>query len=315
MSDLIQSSCTGPSTIPDNFLGLPDQFSGFAQAQVLVLPIPFEATVSYGRGTAQGPAAIIEASRHVEFYDREFDDEPAQRYGIHTLPALALPDDPASAVDAIARAVAVAASTGKLVVGLGGEHTTSVGFGRGLLQAVGGPLTIVQIDAHCDLCDEFDGSPFSHACTARRLSEEAGVEQIVQVGVRSLEAGEAAFARAQRERLRVWYAEEVHAGGWQAELAARVQGRRVYLTIDVDGLDPSVVPATGTPEPDGLTWRETLDILRTIAQAAQIVGIDCVELAPVAGLHSADYAVAKMLYKAISYAMIYGPPRSAVSSI
>jgi agmatinase len=288
---------------PDNFLGLPDQYSGFARAQALVLPIPFEATASYGRGTAHGPAAIIAASKQVEFYDREFDREPALIYGIHTLPALVLPADPAAAVDAIAQAVAAAAATGKLVVGLGGEHTISVGFGRGLLQAIGGPLTVVQIDAHSDLRDEYEDSPYSHACVARRLSEAAGIEQILQLGVRSVDAEEVAFAWANRERLRVWYVEEVHAGGWQAELATRLQGRRVYLTIDVDGLDPGIVPATGTPEPDGLTWRETMEILRTVARAGQIVGIDCVELAPVSGLHAADFAVAKMLYKAISYAM------------
>jgi agmatinase len=289
--------------IPDNFLALPDQHSEFAHAGVLVLPIPFEATASYGRGTVHGPAAIIEASKQIEYYDREFDDEPALNYGIHTLPALALPEDPASAVDVITHAVGGAASTGKLVVGLGGEHTISVGFGRGLLQGIGGPLTVVQIDAHSDLRDEYEDSPYSHACTARRLGEEAGVEQIVQMGVRSVCTEEVAFARAHRERVHVWYAEEVHAGGWQAELATRLQGRRIYLTIDVDGLDPSIVPATGTPEPDGLTWHETMDIVRTAAQAARIVGIDCVELAPVRGCHAADYAVAKMLYKAISYAM------------
>jgi agmatinase len=290
--------------IPDNFLGLPDEASGFAQAQVLILPIPFEATASYGQGTVRGPAAIIQASRQVEFYDREFDGEPALSYGIHTLPALILPDDPASAVDAIARAVAGAASTGKLVVGLGGEHTISVGCGRGLMQELGGSLTVVQIDAHSDLRDEYGGSPYSHACTARRLYEEPGVEQIVQLGVRMSNAAEVAFARAHRERLRIWHADEVHAGGWQAELAERLRGRRVYLTIDVDGLDPSIVPATGTPVPDGLTWHETMEIVRTVAGTAEIVGIDCVELAPIIGLHAPDYAVAVLLYRTITYAMI-----------
>jgi len=125
---------------PNNFLGLPDPYADFDQAAVLVLPIPFEATVSYGGGTVDGPAAIIEASQQVELYDREFDREPAYGYGIHTLPALDLPTDPAAAIDAIAAAVSQAARTGKLVVGLGGEHTISVGFGRGLIAALGGPI-------------------------------------------------------------------------------------------------------------------------------------------------------------------------------
>lgn len=288
---------------PDNFLGLPEPQSTFAAASVLVLPIPFEATVSYGHGTERGPAAIIEASQQLELYDREYDFEPALRYGIHTLPALTLSADPEAAVAEIAAATAQAASSGKLVVGLGGEHTVSVGFGRGLLQSLGGPLTVVQIDAHSDLRNEYEESPYSHACIARRLLDDPQVEQVLQLGIRSVCPEEVNFARNNPQRVRVWYSEDVHAGGWQSELVERLKGRRVYLTIDVDGLDPSVVPATGTPEPDGLSWAETLDILRTVAHSAPVIGLDCVELAPVAALHAADFAVAKLLYKAISYVM------------
>lgn len=285
----------------NDFLDLPPATADYARADVLVLPIPFEATVSYGQGTAEGPAAIIEASRQVELYDREFDREPALAYGVHTLPALTLPADPSAAVDVIAAAVAQAARSGKLVVGLGGEHTISVGVGRGLLQALGGPMTIVQIDAHCDLRDSYEGSPYSHACIARRLLEETGIEQVLQLGIRSLCPEEMDFARANPARVRIWFSEDVHADDWQTELIARVQGRRVYLTIDVDGLDPAIVPATGTPEPDGLTWTEALTILRTVTQHATVIGMDCVELAPVESLHMANFAVAKLLYKAISY--------------
>lgn len=288
---------------PNNFLGLPAPYADFEQATVLILPIPFEATVSYGGGTVDGPAAIIEASQQVELYDREFDREPAYGYGIHTLPALDLPTEPAAAVAAIAAAVGQAARTGKLVVGLGGEHTISVGFGRGLIDALGGPLSIVQLDAHSDLRDEYEETPYSHACIARRLLEEPAIEQVLQLGIRSVCSEEVEFARANPDRVRVWYAEAVHENEWRNELVARLQGKRVYLTIDVDGLDPAIVPATGTPEPDGLTWRETLDILRTVAQTAQIVGIDCVELAPAPNQHAANFAVAKLLYKAICYTM------------
>ena len=285
----------------NDFLDLPEATAEHARAAVLLLPIPFEATVSYGHGTVDGPAAIIDASQQVELYDREFDSEPALAYGVHTLPALTLPAAPAAAVDAIAAAVAEAASSGKLVVGLGGEHTISVGFGRGLLQALGGPITIVQLDAHCDLRDSYEDSPYSHACIARRLLEEDGIEQVLQLGIRSLCPEEIGFARANPDRVRIWFSEDVHAGGWQAELIQRLQGRRVYLTIDVDGLDPSIVPATGTPEPDGLTWNEALMILRTVTQHATVIGLDCVELAPAENLHMANFAVAKLLYKTISY--------------
>lgn len=286
----------------DNFLGLPPEASDFSAAGVLILPIPFEATVSYGGGTRHGPQAIIAASQQVELYDREFGSEPALSYGIHTLPALELSAEPGTAVAAIAAATAAAARTGKLVVGLGGEHTVSAGFGRGLLDALGGPLTVVQIDAHCDLRDHYEGSPYSHACVARRLLDQPELEQVLQLGIRSLCVEEAEILHTQPQRVRAWFAEQVHAGDWRSEFIRRVHGRRVYLTIDVDGLDPAIVPATGTPEPDGLTWNETLDIVRTLASHATIVGIDCVELAPVDGLHASDFAAAKLVYKVISYA-------------
>ena len=289
----------------NNFLGLPDEHSSYEQAAVLVLPIPFEGTVSYGGGTRHGPAAIVEASQQVELYDREFDCEPATEYGVHTLPALDLADEPEAAVAQIAAATAAAAASGKLLVGLGGEHTVSVGFGRGLLDALGGPLTVVQIDAHSDLRDEYEDTPYSHACIARRLLEMDGIEQVLQLGIRSVCTEEVQFVRANPRRARVWYSEQVHAGSWRDELIERIRGRRVYLTIDVDGLDPSIVPATGTPEPDGLTWAETLQILRTVTAHAIVVGLDCVELAPLDNLHASDFAVAKLVYKTISYARGY----------
>jgi agmatinase len=291
------------------FLDLSGRDADAEAARVLILPIPLEATVSWGGGTARGPAAIIDASTQVELYDREFDSEPALAYGVHTLPALSLPAEPGDAVTAIESAVADAASRGKLLVGLGGEHTVSVGFARGLLRAVDGPLTVVQIDAHSDLRDEYEGTPYSHACVARRLLESEGIEQVLQLGIRSLCAEEAAFARANPDRLVIWFAEDVHANTWREDLEERLRGKRVYLTIDVDGLDPAVVPATGTPEPDGLSWMEALDIVRTVASAAPVVGLDCVELAPHPGQHAADFAVAKLLYKTISYAMRDPSPR------
>ncbi|MGL4651414.1 MAG: agmatinase [Caldilineaceae bacterium] len=288
---------------PDNFLGLPDELADPVMARVVVLPIPFEATVSYGGGTAAGPAAIITASQQVELYDREFDAEPVLGWGVHTLPALVLPDDPEAAVNTIADAVALAASGGRLFVGLGGEHTISSGVGRGLLRALGGPLTVVQIDAHSDLRDSYEETLWSHACVARRLLDLPEIEQIIQLGIRSVCREEVEVARSEPARVRVWYAEAVHTGAWRRELADRLRGRRVFLTIDVDGLDPAIVPATGTPEPDGLTWNETLDLVRTVSECAEIVGLDCVELAPHPGQHAADFAVAKLLYKVITFAM------------
>ena len=289
--------------VPNNFLALEDPYGTLEAARVVILPVPLEATVSWGGGTAGGPHAIIAASRHVELYDREHECEPALDYGIHTLPALELAADPGDAVPLIAAAVADAAAGGRLVVALGGEHTISAGVNHGLLEALDGPLTVVQLDAHSDLRDSYDGTPFSHACVARRILEDPRVEQVLQLGVRSVDAEEVAFARESNGRVRVWYADDVHAGGWRDEFVARVRGRRIHLTIDVDALDPAIVPATGTPEPDGLSWREAIDIISATAAEGAIVGIDCVELAPQPGLHHADFAVAKLLYRTITYAM------------
>lgn len=291
---------------PNNFLGLGEEHANFEHARVVVLPLPFEATVSYGGGTANGPAAIITASQQVELYDREFDSEPVAAYGIHTLPAAELDADPAAAVDQIAATVADLVRQGKFVVGLGGEHTVSAGMVRGILQAIDGPLTVVQIDAHSDLRDEYEGTPWSHACVARRMLDDERVGQVLQFGVRSVSTEEVQFTRANKSRVRVWYVNEVHESpAWKRELRDDLRGSNVFITIDVDGLDPALVPATGTPEPDGLSWHEVLDILHTVTQSAEIVGMDCVELAPRDGLHTADYTTAKLVYKAITYAMLH----------
>lgn len=288
---------------PDNFLGLDSPYSSRARSKVWVLPVPLEATVSYGAGTAAGPGAIIAASQQLELYDREFFGEPATEYGVFTLPPLRLAEPLKETLEAIGEAVEEVIRNDKFPVVLGGEHTVTIGGVRGILQAGLQPLTIVQIDAHCDLRDSYQQSRYSHACVARRLLEEPGVESIVQLGIRSLCREEAEFVAANQARVTVLGSEEIHRGNWREELIGRIAGKKAFVTIDVDGLDPSIVPATGTPEPDGLTWSETLEILRTVSNHAGIAGIDCVELAPAVNLHMADFAVAKLVYKAISYAL------------
>lgn len=287
---------------PENFLGLPPEDSRFEDAGVVILPLPYEGTVSYGHGTAHGPAAILRASTQVELYDREFGGEPALAYGVHTMPMLE-PDlsGPQATVDAIEAAVADLAATGKLVVALGGEHSVSVGVGRGLRRALG-DFVVVQIDAHSDLRDEYEGTPLSHACAARRLAELA---PIVQLGIRSICQEEADYIAAYPQRVTVFFADDIHAGGdaHLSALADVVRGRRVYLTLDVDGLDPAVMPATGTPEPGGLSWAQTIDILRVVTTHAEVIGCDVVELAPIPGLHAPDFIAAKLVYKLVNLVM------------
>jgi agmatinase len=282
---------------PSNFLGLDEQYCSYEQSAALILPIPYEGTVSYGQGTREGPRAIIHASQQVELYDRELDDEIALTYGIHTLPALApVVSGPAAMVDAIAACAEEQLRSGKLLVGLGGEHTISAGMARAV-QAVHGDFVMVQIDAHSDLRDEYEGSPYSHASVVRRVFDQGMT--IAQFGIRSTCREEIELIRAEPERLRVWFAEDVHVGGHLPKLAELVRGKNVFLTIDLDGFDPALVGATGTPEPNGLSWNQGLDIIRTVARVAKIVAIDCVELAPLPGQHASDFLAAKLVYKAI----------------
>jgi agmatinase len=282
---------------PANFLGLDEEHSGYDRSAALVLPIPYEGTVSYGQGTREGPRAILHASHQVELYDRELDDEPALTHGIHTLPALApVVSGPEAMVAAIGACAEEQLGTGKLLVGLGGEHTVSIGIARAV-QAVHGDFVMVQIDAHSDLRDEYEGSPYSHASIARRVFDMGAT--IAQFGIRSICREEIELIRAERERLHVWFAEDVHAGGHIDKLATLVRGKRVFLTIDLDGLDPALVGATGTPEPNGLSWSQALEIVRTVAREALVVAIDCVELAPIPGQHASDFLAAKLVYKAI----------------
>lgn len=286
---------------PENFLGLDTEYSDYERSAVVVLPIGYEGTVSYGQGTREGPRAIINASRQVELYDRELDAEAALDYGVHTLAGLApVITGPEGMVAAVAAAAEEHLRAGKLLVGLGGEHTISSGVARAV-QATYGDFVMVQIDAHSDLRDEYEGSTYSHACISKRVFDIGAT--VVQFGIRSICKEEIDLIRSETERLHVFFAEDVHAGGHLEPLAELVRGRTVFLTIDLDGFDPSLVPATGTPEPNGLSWVQGLAIIRTVAREAKIVAIDCVELAPIPGHHASDFFAAKLVYKAISLAM------------
>jgi len=289
----------GYSSLPPlNFLGLPPEESGFEQSAALVLPIPYEATTSYGAGTRNGPDALLKASTQVERYDAEFDMEPARRWGIHTLPAVA-PHcrGPEAMTEAICAAVFEYIPTGKLLCVLGGEHTVSVGVVRALAQS-GHDFVTVQLDAHADLRSEYDGTEYSHACTARRILDYS---PLVQLGIRSLDITEAEFLRENTHRVTTIYAAQMQQDqAYLERLAELVRGRSVYLTLDMDAFDPSLIPAVGTPEPGGLFWYDVLDIIRTIAAHSRILAFDCVELAPIPGNHASDFIAAKLVYKIIS---------------
>ena len=267
-----------------------------------ILPLPYEKTVSYEGGTAGGPGAILVASTQVELYDRAVGDEACLQYGIETLPAYSPPGlaggDYVVALAALAEKLY---DPERLIVGLGGEHTITVGLVRGTRRALDKPLTLVQIDAHADLRDEYDGDAFSHACISRRLLDE-GIENLVLLGTRSVCPEEVGLIESD-PRISVFWADEISAdssSGYLQRLRQLLHGRDVYLTIDVDGMDPSVIPATGTPEPGGLSWWQARAIIQATAETATIRGLDVNELAPREGLHAADFAAAKLTYQSIN---------------
>lgn len=287
---------------PYNFLGLPDEYSNRNSSKVLILPVPYEATTSYGSGAKNGPYAIIEASRQVELYDIDLECEAALDWGIHTLPALS-PDLSSieAAVNSIEHAVASLANPDQLVVVLGGEHSISVGAVRGTARVYGNDFVTVQLDAHADLRDSYEGSAYSHACAARRLIE---ITPVIQLGIRSIDISEAEFMRDNPDKVTTILARDMRSLDKSLHtLREKIQGKNVYLTIDIDALDPSIMPSTGTPEPGGLLWYDMLEIIQTIISAGSVIGIDCVELAPIPGMHAPNFTTAKLLYKVINMVM------------
>jgi agmatinase len=264
--------------------------------RISILSAPLANTVSWGTGTEQGPEAIIAASPALESFDNELHIETF-RAGIETLPPLPLANlSSEEACELIFAAVDRELARDRLPVLLGGEHTVT-------LPAVSAcfrrhpDLHVLQFDAHLDLRDSFEGTPLSHACVMRRLHELR--VPFTQVGIRSFCREE--WELVQEEGFQPFFMERIRREpDWMEQVCARLNGP-VYITFDVDGLDPSIMPATGTPEPDGLTWREVTGLLQRIAESKQIVGLDFVELAPVPQLHHATFTVAKLIYRTLGY--------------
>lgn len=255
-----------------------------------VIPVPFERSTSYGSGTAAGPDAILEASSQLETWDGE--SNPSL-LGIHTQPTVHIGDDVDAVMTAIAAATARAVAAGALPVAIGGEHTVTCGVVRGLLQSGIGPFGVVQIDAHADLRDRYEGNPYSHASVMRRVVE-AGIP-LVQLGVRAC-CEEELQARREFGVLALDARELVVGNRMAVELPADFP-TQVFFTVDVDGLDPSVFPSTGTPVPGGLGWYQTLALFESVARQRRIVGFDVMEFAPIPGFHAYQFAAAQLIYK------------------
>jgi agmatinase len=289
-----------PWEAPHNFLGLEGDAASWDAAKVVILPIPYESSVSYQGGTRRGPAAIIDASRYVELYDQELDTEPAES-GVCTLPALHLTSaGPEPAVRELREAYdrILEAAGDRLVIGLGGEHSiTSAPVLAHAARLGGRRLSVLQFDAHSDLRAEYEGSAYSHAAVMARCADAV---DITAVGIRALTTEERALIR-ERTSITTIFAEEMWRDDAWIQRALDSLGDDVFITFDVDYFDPQIMPATGTPEPGGPGWYPTLELLRRVFSERNVVGVDVVELAPIPGNAAPDFLVAKLIYKMIGY--------------
>jgi agmatinase len=272
------------------FLGSELAPSAPEDARFHLLPVPWERSVSYGNGTASGPAAILEASSQLEVWDGGMEVAEA---GIYTCPPVDVTGEPEVVLERIAGAVAGSLRLGAVPVVLGGEHTVTYGVVRGLIGAGISDFGVVQLDAHADLRDSYEGDSLSHACVMRRIVD-MGIP-LYQLGVRAMCSEEAA-ARAQYG-IRFLDADPLVPGGIVDVELPRDFPERVFFSIDVDGLDPSVIPATGTPVPGGPGWYQTLSLVESVARQRHLIGFDLMEFAPITGFHCYDFAAAQLVHK------------------
>jgi len=277
------------------FLGTTPTPTTFDRARVVILPIPLDRTTSYVAGTRNGPHEILVASSHLELWDEETETD-VHGVGIFTLPDMEFPFGTIDEVMVEIRRVASAlVSQEKFPVVLGGEHSITAPIVAAVAAKHPG-LSVLQIDAHADLRDSYMGTPFNHACAMRRVLEYA---RATQVGIRSLSPEEAAAAPTLPTE--IFYDYNMRQDDRWIDRVVDSLGESVYITIDCDGLDPAIMPAVGTPEPGGLSWYETLTLLRRVIESRRVVGCDLVELCPMPGNVAPNFLCAKLIYKILSY--------------
>ena len=273
------------------FLASEIEQSPLDESTFAVLPVPYEKSVSYGQGTAKGPAAIIAASDQLETWDGQ--SNPSS-LGIHTCSAVDCDQAPEAVIDSIAKAVKTILQAGSIPVIFGGEHTVTYGVIKGYLDAGINDFGVVQIDAHADLRDRFEDDPLSHASVMKRVIDE-GIP-LYQLGIRAY-CEEEKIQRENNPAVFFQDADELVQSNVQAITLPDNFPAKVFFTVDIDGLDPSVFPSTGTPVPGGLGWYQTLNLFESVAQQRDIIGFDIMECAPIKGFHAYDFAAALLSYK------------------
>ncbi len=280
----------------EGFLGIDNNFK--TKQKVVVVPFGLEKTVSYGGGTKNGPKEIIKASHQVELYDEELNCEPYKKIGIKTLKPFKIKKNINKALNQISEVNQKILDSNLFSLTLGGEHSITPGCIKPFVKKYKN-LCLLHFDAHADLRQSYNGEMFSHASAIRRCLDNKNVS-IVSFGIRNISASEIPFLKKNSRRIKIFWAK--NKTQWNLNNFKKIiKNKNVYLTFDVDGLDSSIMPATGTPEPGGLFWDETLKIIKIAAKNSNIVGADINELSPIKGFNSYNFLVAKLAYKILSY--------------
>ena len=282
------------------FLGIDNKFN--FKEKVVVVPFGLEKTVSYGGGTCNGPKEIIKASHQVELFDEELNKEPYKYIGIKTLKPFPIKKNILDALKQIEKINEKLLNNKKFPLVLGGEHSLTAGALKPFVKKFG-KICLLHFDAHADLRNSYNNNKFSHASAIRRCLDNSNVN-LISFGIRNISSDEIPFLKKNKKRIKIFWAKDKTK--WIMSLFRKmIKNKKLYLTFDVDGLDSSLMPATGTPEPGGLFWDETIKIIRMAAKSSQIMGADINELSPIKGFDSYNFLVAKLAYKIISYSFEY----------
>jgi len=286
------------------FLGTDNKSNG--QEKVVIVPFGLEKTVSYGKGTSKGPSAIIKASHQVELFDEDLNKEPYKEIGIKTLTPFPIKKNIVNALKQIENINKFLLDKKKFPLILGGEHSLTSGAIRPFVKKFG-KICLLHFDAHADLRNSYNGNLFSHASAIRRCLDSPNVS-VISFGIRNISSSEISFLKKNKKRISIFWAKDK--SKWNlAKFKKIIKNKKVYLTFDVDGLDSSLMPATGTPEPGGLFWDETIKIIKIAAQSSNIVGADINELSPIKGFDSYNFLAAKLVYKIIAYSFEFKKTR------
>ena len=284
----------------NGFLGIDNKFN--FKEKVIVVPFGLEKTVSYGGGTRNGPKEIIKASHQVELYDEELNCEPFKKIGIKTLKPFKIEKNVKKALSVMSKINQEILEKKLFPMTLGGEHSITPGCIAPFTKKFKN-ICLLHFDAHADLRDSYNGEKFSHASAIRRCLDYPNVS-VISFGIRNISKEEIPFLKRNSKRIKIFWAKDK--SKWDLNKFKRfIKNKNVYITFDVDGLDSGIMPATGTPEPGGLFWDETLNILKIAAKNSNIVGADLNELSPIKGFNSYNFLAAKLVYKILSYKFLY----------